>query len=168
MTEDCKKQIEELIKRIEMLEAAMFAPAQEKATSKKYVSTVKKKKKKDIVIPPELSLLSHSEIVEIARHAFSKHMTPEDISKITLQIPKDDLVSAIKGETMIGVVVDPIGHIRESIFSYINSNDLLKSALTCSTHCPTCPYSKVINCYTINKRRINNENRGLNLSNKNI
>jgi hypothetical protein len=152
------EKLTKLIKRIEMLEAAVFSKPNQKETSPKYVNKISKKKKKaSIIIPPNLDELSHSEIVEVAKHKFKKHLTPENLSKITVQIPKDDLISMIKGETQIENVVDPIGEIREKIFDYINQNSLLKSNLSCSTYCPTCPYSKVINCFTVNKRRIINE-----------
>lgn len=150
--------IEKLLKRVELLEAAVFASPQKKGTSSKYVNqTTKKKKKTPVVIPPNLDELSHSEIVEIAKHAFKKHLAPENLAKITLQIPKEDLISAINGESKLGILVDPIEEIRRRIFDYINQNSLLKSNLTCSTHCPTCPYAKVVNCFTVNRRRIINE-----------
>lgn len=150
--------LKRIIKRIEMLEAAVFSTPKEKGTSSKYINkTTKKVKKTQIVIPPDLDSLSHSEIVEIAKHSFKKHLVPENLAKITVQIPREDLISAIKGESQLGILVDPIGEIREKIFGYINTNSILKSNLTCTTYCPTCPWAKVVNCYTVNKRRIINE-----------
>ena len=152
--------IDQLVKRIEMLETAVFGVPQEKGTSSKYNNKKKAKaaKPKSITIPQDIENLPHSEVVELAKHVFAKHYTPEDLAKISLQIQKEDLISAIKGESMLGVVVDPIGEVRAEIFDYINNNAILKSTLDCSMYCPTCPYSKVVNCYSINQRRIKHDN----------
>ena len=90
------KTLDQILKRLEMVETATFGTAQEKGTSTKYNNKKKAKatKPKSITIPQDIESLSHSEVVELAKHVFAKHYTPEDLAKISLQIQKEDLISA--------------------------------------------------------------------------
>ena len=161
MSEEILKQ---LIKRVELIEAALFgAPATSvEKPEKRKVS--KKVKRQHITIPPILDQIPNSELVEITKHKLSSFLSPEELAKITIQIPRSDLISAIEGDIKLSeTIVDPVGEIREKIFKFINNHEILKSDLVCSTYCPTCPYSRVINCFSVNRRRIENDTSTLKL-----
>lgn len=52
------------------------------------------------------------------------------------------------------VSFDGLEETREEIHKYINSNDILVSALPCDTHCPTCPEQRIRLCWYHNKEQI--------------
>ena len=153
------KKYSQLEKRIALLEAAVFgSKASDIERPQLNKEPKRKKNNKNIIIPPVLEDLSHSEIVEISKHVFSKFLKREELAVFTRQIKKEDLISLIReGYTNQVKPIDPLKDIRQKIFDFINRNEILRSNLDCSTHCPTCPYSKVINCHTVNGRIINNE-----------
>ena len=157
LLEEQNEDLDDLRMDQEILKAALFAEQQEMPQMEAKQPSTKKPKVKKITVPPNLEELSHTELVEITRYVFGKYMDPEALACITRQISKDELISAIEGESKLQIIVDPIEEIREKIYAFINENYLLKTQMTCSTHCPTCPYSKVINCFTLNRRKLENE-----------
>ena len=83
---------------------------------------------------------SHSELVQLARRVGHTHASR--------QVPREDLEELILGADIS--IEDPLEYIREKTFEFINGNSLMLSTLSCSTHCPTCPYGGVVHCFATN------------------
>ena len=87
-----------------------------------------------------LDELNHTELVQVARKI--------GYTEATRQVPKEDLIDMIFGDELD--IEDPVDEIRDVIHTYIQGNQVLLSTLHCTTHCPTCPHERVINCFASN------------------
>ena len=81
-----------------------------------------------------------TELIQIARHAGYP-----DVSR---QMPREEIEALLWGDEVH--VEDPLMEVREQTFNYLQGNSVMLSGLTCSTHCPTCPHDRVVDCYSRN------------------
>lgn len=91
--------------------------------------------------PLRLDECNLTELVQIARKMGFEHAS--------IQIPRPDLEDLLLGA--VSEIEDPLSDMREWTFGFLTSNTaIMHSQLSCSTHCPTCPHDRVVDCYATN------------------
>ena len=66
---------------------------------------------------------------------------------------REDLISLLVGEAID--VEDPLEEHRGRTFEYVQNNKrMLTSVMSCDLHCPTCPHSQVVECWSDNEDKV--------------
>lgn len=90
--------------------------------------------------------MSHTELAQACREVGHEHAYRH--------IPRDELEDMLLGRRRD--LHDPVQHQREVISAHVlgNLRIINASLLDCDMNCPLCPHSKVIECYTSNKEKV--------------
>ena len=156
-----KVKIEELEKRIRILEAAQFGKRTEpllpepiEPKKQKKDTTVDRLKKAIETNRELLTSCSHEELVQIlwklGKPEASKQVREADAIDIIKSIALHRDIFSSPEDFIERDIEDPVEEIRKKTFAYINKEQVDVSNMSCSLHCPTCPHYTVVECWTDN------------------